>query len=58
MEDPEKDKHIIDFRPRFKPPDAVKILAVAAERDLPPNVLIRTWVREALQRLEASSLER
>ena len=53
MDDPEKDKHIIDFRPRFTPPDAVKILAVAAEMGLAPNVLIRVWVKAALRKLEA-----
>jgi hypothetical protein len=53
MEDPEKDKHVIDFRPRFTPPDAVKILSVATEMGLPPNVLIRMWVKDALRRLEA-----
>lgn len=54
MDDPEKDKHVIDFRPRFTPPDAVKILAVAAEMGLPPNVLIRVWVKKALQAIEGS----
>lgn len=58
MDDPEKDKLIIDFRPRFTPPDAVKILSVAAQMGLPPNVLIRMWVKEALRRLEAPSVER
>ena len=60
MEDPEKEKLIIDFRPRFTPPDAVKILAVAAQKGLYPSTLIRMWVKEALQRLEeeAQSLER
>jgi hypothetical protein len=58
MEDPERDKLVIDFRPRFTPPDAVKILAVAAEMGLPPNVLIRVWVKDALRRLEGPTVRR
>jgi hypothetical protein len=53
MEDPEKYLHVIDFRPRFTPPDAVKILAVAAEMGLPPNVLIRMLVKKGLKEMEA-----
>lgn len=52
MDDPEKDRHVIDFRPRFTPPDAVKILAVAAEMGLAPSTLIRLWVKESLRKLE------
>lgn len=52
MEDPERDKLVIDFRPRFTPPDAVKILSVATEMGLAPSTLIRLWVKESLRRLD------
>lgn len=42
-----------DFRPRVDESTDEKVRFIAAREGVPPNVLIRTWILEAIRRDEA-----
>lgn len=45
----DEDLHIEEFKIRLRPRDARLVRALAGKLDIPPAVLMRRWVRKAIE---------